>query len=254
MDRRVEMRAGVLAAADIVPVPGRPALVVAGDLLDPERQGLTELWRQRDLRKIRAEGLREIDDADAPARKITYRRASDASGRRCPPPALPGRVMGRRHVLLRFLAANRLLQNVMLPTDVPPQTYRVCPVTKSLSGEVERTVRTRDIRRAPRGALPESTARSPHVSALSSGMIESNTSVSSIGPGATAFTVMPGGELESPGAGQANHAGLGRRVNRTFGESQNGPGGHQHHPPVVRLLHVLEIGLHQRDRSRRDAG
>ena len=34
--RGIEMRAGVLAAGDIVPVPGRPALVVAGDLLERE--------------------------------------------------------------------------------------------------------------------------------------------------------------------------------------------------------------------------
>src|SRR5215472_12771065 len=37
MDRSVEVGAGVLAARDVVPVPGWPALVVAGDLLERER-------------------------------------------------------------------------------------------------------------------------------------------------------------------------------------------------------------------------
>src|SRR5580704_13874641 len=40
MDRRVEMRAGVLAEAQIVPVPARPALVVARDFLHAERPAL----------------------------------------------------------------------------------------------------------------------------------------------------------------------------------------------------------------------
>src|SRR5262245_26516924 len=68
MDRRVEMRAGVLAEADIVPVPGRAALVVARDVLDAERRGLPELGRQRDERKLLRQGLGEIDHPDLAGR------------------------------------------------------------------------------------------------------------------------------------------------------------------------------------------
>src|SRR5262249_54440415 len=47
MDRRVEMGAGVLAAAEIVPVPfAAAARVIAGDFFDPERRALAELRRQ----------------------------------------------------------------------------------------------------------------------------------------------------------------------------------------------------------------
>ena len=51
--RRVEVRAGVLAAGDVVPVPGRAALVVARDLLDPERLRRGERRRQLDHRRRR---------------------------------------------------------------------------------------------------------------------------------------------------------------------------------------------------------
>src|SRR5581483_1369335 len=37
MDRGIEMRAGMLTAGDVVPVPGRSALVVMRDLLEGER-------------------------------------------------------------------------------------------------------------------------------------------------------------------------------------------------------------------------
>jgi hypothetical protein len=60
-------RAGVLAAREVVPVPGRAARVVGRDLLDPERPALAHLGRQRDLREVGAERLRQVDDADAPA-------------------------------------------------------------------------------------------------------------------------------------------------------------------------------------------
>ena len=69
VDRRVEVRAGVLAAREVVPVPARPARVVVRHLLDPERPALAHLGRQRDLRKLGRERLREVDDADAPARE-----------------------------------------------------------------------------------------------------------------------------------------------------------------------------------------
>jgi len=66
MRRRVEMGAGVLAHRNVVPVPGRAAMVVARDFLDPERLRLAEFGRQHDGRKIRVEGLREIDDPQSP--------------------------------------------------------------------------------------------------------------------------------------------------------------------------------------------
>src|ERR1051326_729137 len=52
VDRRVEVRAGVLAAGEVVPIPGGPALVVARHLLDPERPRLSHLGRQADVREF----------------------------------------------------------------------------------------------------------------------------------------------------------------------------------------------------------
>src|SRR5689334_16794532 len=58
------MRAGVLAEADVVPVPGWPALVVARDFLHAEWAALAELRRQHDWRKIRRKRLRQVDEPD----------------------------------------------------------------------------------------------------------------------------------------------------------------------------------------------
>src|ERR1043165_1137062 len=55
--RRIEMRAGVLAAGKVVPVPGWPALVVMRHLLDAERPRLPHLRWQRDRRKFGRQGL-----------------------------------------------------------------------------------------------------------------------------------------------------------------------------------------------------
>ena len=66
--RRVEMRAGMLAAGDVVPVPGRAALVVARDLLDPERLRGGQGRRQLDHRRRRPQWLGQIDDPDPAAR------------------------------------------------------------------------------------------------------------------------------------------------------------------------------------------
>ena len=46
VDRRVEVRARVFAAGDVVPVPGRPALVEVRDLVQAERRALSVLRRQ----------------------------------------------------------------------------------------------------------------------------------------------------------------------------------------------------------------
>ena len=65
--RRVEVRAGVLAAAEVVPVPGRSALVVATDLLQREAGGLAELGRQLDDRRVRRQRRSQVDDVDGAA-------------------------------------------------------------------------------------------------------------------------------------------------------------------------------------------
>ena len=62
--RRIEVGPGVLTASERVPVPARAALVVARDLVDRERRGLTELGRQLDHRGRRLQGLGEVDDLD----------------------------------------------------------------------------------------------------------------------------------------------------------------------------------------------
>ena len=67
VDRRIEVRAGVLAAGDVVPVPGRAARVVARDLLERERLGGRELRRQLDGGSRRLQRHGQIDDADAAA-------------------------------------------------------------------------------------------------------------------------------------------------------------------------------------------
>src|SRR6516225_3904956 len=65
VDRRVEVRPGMLAETNVVPVPGRSALVVARHLFDAERRALSQLGRQHDGREFLRQGLREVDDADA---------------------------------------------------------------------------------------------------------------------------------------------------------------------------------------------
>src|SRR5258708_21287284 len=58
VDRCVEVRAGVLATGEVVPIPGRPALVVVRHLLDAERPALSHLRRQRERWKLRRQRLR----------------------------------------------------------------------------------------------------------------------------------------------------------------------------------------------------
>src|SRR3954447_2585813 len=62
--RSVEVRAGVLAGAEVVPVPGRTAVVVRADLLELERGGLSELLGQLERRGTRREWSGEVDDPD----------------------------------------------------------------------------------------------------------------------------------------------------------------------------------------------
>src|SRR5919108_2278627 len=64
VDRRVEMRPGVLAETDVVPVPGRAALIVARHFFHAERRALPELGRQHDGRELLCQRLREVDDTD----------------------------------------------------------------------------------------------------------------------------------------------------------------------------------------------
>src|SRR5712671_5909211 len=66
------MRARMLAESQIVPVPGRPGVVVTRYLLDAHRGRLAELGRQDNDGKIRAERERQIDD--------THSAGGDRSG------------------------------------------------------------------------------------------------------------------------------------------------------------------------------
>src|SRR6185369_4200567 len=81
MDRSVEVRARVLAEMERVPIPARTLVVVLGDHLDrhPRRGG--ELRRQADHRRVRSEGLREIDDADAAGVELGHELLEDAHRR-----------------------------------------------------------------------------------------------------------------------------------------------------------------------------
>ena len=67
MDGRIEVGAGMLAEGQVVPVAGRAAVIVMGNLLNPERPGLPPLRRQHDGRELRRKRLRQIDHADAAA-------------------------------------------------------------------------------------------------------------------------------------------------------------------------------------------
>ena len=64
VDRRVEVRSSMLAETNVVPVPSRPAFVVARHLLQSERRALSQLGRQHDDREFLRQGLRQIDDTD----------------------------------------------------------------------------------------------------------------------------------------------------------------------------------------------
>ena len=103
--RRVEVRAGVLAAGEVVPVPGRAALVVARHLLDAERPRLAHLRRQRDAGEFRRQCLRKVHYADFSGGKASTNCKSGfmptapvpvlsdyrASGQAIPAPRPPGR-------------------------------------------------------------------------------------------------------------------------------------------------------------------
>ena len=90
VDRRVEVRSGMLAETDVVPVPGRSALVVARHLLHPERRALSQLGRQHDGREFLRQRLRQVDDADVAGRRPRARTTGDRRSRTCPS-ALPSR-------------------------------------------------------------------------------------------------------------------------------------------------------------------
>jgi hypothetical protein len=78
--RCVEVRAGVLAAAEVVPVPRRSALVVPADLLQLEPPRLPELGRQRDHRGVAGEAGGEVDDLDGPVSQRGGQRSEHGHG------------------------------------------------------------------------------------------------------------------------------------------------------------------------------
>src|SRR5204862_3597825 len=65
VDGRIEVRAGVFAGGDVVPIPGRAALVVLADLGQRERPGLPELLGQGEDRRLGRQQGGEVDDLDA---------------------------------------------------------------------------------------------------------------------------------------------------------------------------------------------
>ena len=67
VDGRVKVRASVLAAGKVIPVPARAPVVVGRDFLDAKGPALAHFGRQGDLRKFRCERLGQIDHADAAA-------------------------------------------------------------------------------------------------------------------------------------------------------------------------------------------
>jgi hypothetical protein len=69
MDRRIEVRARVLAEPQRVPVPRRPLLVVPRNLIDRHARRRGENRRQVDDRRRRTERLREVDDLDRAVRE-----------------------------------------------------------------------------------------------------------------------------------------------------------------------------------------
>ena len=60
----------MFATREIVPVPGGAALVVTGNLLNPEWRALSEFRRKRDPGKTGGERVREINDANVATRKL----------------------------------------------------------------------------------------------------------------------------------------------------------------------------------------
>ncbi len=74
---RIEVRAGVFRAREVVPVPGRTALVVARDFLDPERPGLPEFRRQHDGGKLRRQRFGQVHQADAPGDQLGHELGKD---------------------------------------------------------------------------------------------------------------------------------------------------------------------------------
>src|SRR5687767_5503457 len=81
-------------------------------------------------------------------------------------------------------------QKVILPTDVPPQTNNVWPVTKDASGLAKNIMARATSAGVPARPTGIDFANESNL-ALLRGMMSWNISVSAIGPGATAFAVMP---------------------------------------------------------------
>src|SRR6266404_6213482 len=120
----------------------------------------------------------------------------------CPPsPVIPGsaqshlRNLGKNSRLVRQAPSQTgsqacRRQYTILPTDVPPQTKSVCPVTNDAFGSAKKvTARATScgVPKRPTGTCLAAAV----ILALPAGIISSNISVSAIGPGAMTFTVIP---------------------------------------------------------------
>jgi hypothetical protein len=86
--RSIEVRAGMLAAGDIVPVPRRSALVIAGDLLEGEALGGGELRRQLDGGRRRLQRHGQVHDADAAAGDAVDQLGESLRGAHGPNPVM----------------------------------------------------------------------------------------------------------------------------------------------------------------------
>ena len=74
---RIEVSADVLTCRDVVPVPGRAALVIAADLLQREMLRVHKWRRQLDHRRVLRERRGEVDDLDGPSRDTAQEVAQD---------------------------------------------------------------------------------------------------------------------------------------------------------------------------------
>ena len=72
VNRSVEVRTGVLAAGNVIPVPGRPARIVLGHFLDAKRPGLAKSGGKLDDRSGRMQGLRQIHHANGTSGNRLY--------------------------------------------------------------------------------------------------------------------------------------------------------------------------------------
>ena len=127
-----------------------------------------------------------------------------------------------------------------------PGDERACRIGEEHDG-------ARNVVAAAETARPEWLWPARLARSLPAGTTWPNISVSSIGPGATTFTVMPARrELERPGSRHADHAGLGRRIDGAGRQAQRRARGDQHDAAVLSLAHARQAPPARAGSRRRD--